>query len=226
MTVTEPQTEVSDRALAGWEIVSIVSSLAIAEWIVFAFAGTSKAIGAVPVLLALAFMVLSHRLRNEGLRDLGFRLDNFLQAIRLLILPMLFVLAICLLLARWLHSPIDFLRWHPGSPLAAQLALGFAWGLAQQYALQGFINRRAQVSCGRGWVSIVLVAAIFSALHLPNPVLASATFVGGLIWAAAYQRVPNLFALAASHCLMTWALVATVPPAMLQHLRIGFRYFG
>jgi|SRR5437867_46640 len=226
MSSVEQKTEVSERALAGWEIVSIVSSLAIAEWIVFSFAGASKAIGAVPVLLALAFMVFSHRLRREGLRDLGFRLDNLVSAVLLLILPMLLVLAICLLLARWFHSPVDFLRWHPGSPLAAQLALGFAWGLAQQYALQGFINRRAQICCRRGWLSIVLVAAVFSALHLPNPVLASATFVGGLIWATVYQRAPNLFALAASHCLMTWVLVATLPPAVLQHLRIGFRYFG
>ena len=226
MSSVEQQTVINERALAGWEILSIACSLAIAEWITFAFAGASKAIGAIPVILALALMVLSHRLRNEGLRDLGFRLDNFVNAVRLLILPMLLVLGICLLLARWFHSPVDFFRWHPGSFLAVQLALGFAWGLAQQYVLQGFINRRAQVYCGRGWLSIALVAAIFSALHLPNPVLAAATFVGGLIWAAVYQRVPNLFALAASHCLITWVLVATYPPAVLQHLRIGFRYFG
>ena len=44
MSSVEQKTEVSERALAGWEIVSIVSSLAIAEWIVFSFAGASKAI--------------------------------------------------------------------------------------------------------------------------------------------------------------------------------------
>src|SRR5437016_9492912 len=97
MSSVEQQTVINERALAGWEIVSIVSSLAIAEWITFAFAGASKAIGAIPVILALALMVLSHRLRNEGLRDLGFRLDNFVNAVRLLILPMLLVLGICLL---------------------------------------------------------------------------------------------------------------------------------
>lgn len=226
MTTVERQNEVGGRALEGWEIVSVVSSFAIAEWIIAAFAGGGKAIGAVPVILALGFMIVSHRLRNESFRDLGFRFDNFVRALALLVLPMLAAVGVCIVIARWFHSPIDFSRWHPDLPLALQLALGFAWGLAQQYVLQGFLNRRVQLIWGRGWVGILLVAVIFSALHLPNPALVVATFIGGVIWAAIYQRVPNLFALAISHCLMTWVLVATIPPSALQHLRIGFRYFG
>src|SRR5207302_1083450 len=83
MSSVGQQTVFNERALAGSEIVSIACSLSIAEWITFAFAGASKAIGAVPVILALALMVLSHRLRNDGLRDLGFRLGNFVSAFRL-----------------------------------------------------------------------------------------------------------------------------------------------
>jgi membrane protease YdiL (CAAX protease family) len=226
MTTVDEHLSVSGRSLAGWEIVSIISSFAIAEWITAAFAGAGKAIGAVPVVLALGFMIVSHRLRGESLRDLGFRFDNLFRGLALLLLPMLLAAGVCLVIARWFHSPIDFSRWHPSLPLALQLVLGLGWGLAQQYVLQGFINRRAQLIWGSGWVGILLVAAIFSALHLPNPALVAATLVGGVIWAAIYQRVPNLFALALSHCLMTWVLVATIPPSALQHLRIGFRYFG
>jgi membrane protease YdiL (CAAX protease family) len=96
----------------------------------------------------------------------------------------------------------------------------------QQYVLQAFFNRRAQMVWGRGWLSISVVAAIFAAIHLPNLWLALATFIGGIVWAAVYQRAPNLLALSISHGLMTWVLITTVPQVALQSLRVGFKYFG
>ncbi|HEU4479283.1 MAG TPA: hypothetical protein VFR80_12260, partial [Pyrinomonadaceae bacterium] len=77
-----------DKSLAAWEIVSVVSSCLIAEWVITAVAGGSNALIAVPIILAFAYMFCSHKLRAESLRDLGFRLDNFGKAARLLILPM------------------------------------------------------------------------------------------------------------------------------------------
>ena len=218
--------ETGDRPLAAWEIASIVSSILIAEWIAASVAGGNRFIVAIPIALAFAFMIVSHRLRNETLRDLGFRFDNFLQSGLLLLPPMVLVGVLCLALGRWFGGQTNFLRWHTGTPIIGQLVLGFAWGLLQQYVLQGFINRRTQLIVGRGWLSVFLVAAVFAALHLPNAWLVVATFTGGVVWAAVYQRVPNLFALALSHSLMTWVVVSTLPPSALHHLRIGFKYFG
>jgi len=144
----------------------------------------------------------------------------------LLLLPML-ATTVVLLMVGWLSvAGINFLRWRSGSALVVQLVLGFGWGLVQQYVLQGFINRRAIIVFGRGWLSVLLVAAIFAALHFPNAWLAVATFVGGFVWAAVYQRAPNIFALALSHSLMTWVFISTTPAWALHHLRIGFSYFG
>jgi membrane protease YdiL (CAAX protease family) len=70
------------------------------------------------------------------------------------------------------------------------------------------------------------VAFIFALIHLPNLWLAVATFVGGVIWAAVYQRAPNLLALGLSHGVMTWVLISCVPQSALQSLRVGFKYFG
>jgi membrane protease YdiL (CAAX protease family) len=218
--------DAGERPLAVWEIASIVSSMFIAEWIAASVAGGSRFVVAIPITLAFAFMIVSHRLRNETLRDLGFRFDNFQRAGLLLLLPMVVVAVLCLTLGRWFGGQTNFQAWHAGTPVIVQLALGFGWGLAQQYVLQGFINRRAQLVLGRGWLSVLLVAAVFSALHLPNVWLAVATFTGGVVWAAVYQRAPNLFALAVSHSLMTWVIVATLPASALHHLRIGFKYFG
>ena len=219
------QLSLSDQSLAGWEIASVVSSILIAEWLAATAAGFSKAIIAVPVTLAILVIILSHRLRRESLRDIGFRFDNFARALLLLAVPVLVTALLCLLVGWRLGTPLNFLRWHSNRYLVLQLAVGFCWALAQQYVLQGFVNRRAMIVAGRGWGSILIVAAIFGMLHLPNMWITAITFIGGVIWATVYQRVPNLFAIAITHSVMTWFIVSTLPPTALHHLRVGLGYF-
>lgn len=212
---------IGERMLAAWEIISVTLSFLIAEWVVPLFARHSLSVGAIPLCLGLSLMLYSHRARGEKARDIGWRMDNFVRALRLLALPMLVVsvlLVITGLLANGFRADKVYVwRWLAWLP---------AWALIQQYALQGFINRRAQILCGRGFGSIVLVGCIFAVLHLPNPWLACATFVGGSIWGGVYQRYPNLPALAISHTLMSLVLVWALPPSMMSNLRVGFRYFG
>lgn len=214
-----------DRSLALWEIVSVIISCLIAEWVITAVAGVSNALIIVPIIFAFGFMFWSHRLRGESLRGIGFRLDNFDKAARLLILPMVLG-SVILIGIGYFYGSIDFSRWRGGGALLGMPLLGIAWGLVQQYALQGFINRRAQIVWGPGPVSILVVAVLFAAFHLPNPALMAATFVGGLVWATVYQRAPNLFALAISHGLMTWILISTVPGKLLHGLRVGYKFIG
>ena len=217
---------ITDRALAAWEIVSVTCSALIAEWILSAGTGRGKLIVAIPTTLAFILVIYSHILRGESLRDLGFRVDNFLPAIKLLLLPMMIIAGIALLIGFLSGTRPDFFRWHAERLILLQLALGFGWGFLQQYVLQSFMNRRAQIIWGRGPASILLTALIFSLLHFPNPWLMLVTFAGGVVWAFVYQRQPNLFALAFSHAVMTWMLVSTLPPSTLNHLRIGFKYFA
>src|SRR3989442_7753173 len=154
----------TDRAVALWEIVSLVTSCLIAEWVVLSFVGNSKLIGAIPVGLALLLMIFSHQQRNETLRMIGFRLDNFLPAVRLLVLPTIGAAALILLVG-WLSSKAGFeLR-----PFRPRFLLVPFWALFQQYAVQGFINRRSQILLGRGVKSIALVTFVFAMVHLPNP---------------------------------------------------------
>ena len=208
------------KGLALWEILSVVTSCLLVEWLVFAFVGRSKLIGSVPVLLALGFMLFSHREHGETLKDIGFRIDNFFAACRLLLLPTVLVVVV-VVAVNWFSSHAIF-----GSPWRDRFLLLPLWALFQQYVLNGFINRRAALALGKGTKSIVLVAVVFSVLHLPNPLLAILTFIGGLVWATVYQRQPNLFALALSHAVSSLTLALTVSPKLLDSLRVGFKYFG
>ena len=213
--------EMEDRSLAGWEIASVVSSLLIAEWIVLSFVGRGKLVGAIPVVLAFVFMYLSHRIHGETMREVGFRTDNFLRAARFLFLPTL-AAGLLIVLVGWLSGGLRFGQL-ASRPRFLLLPL---WAFAQQYVMQGFVNRRAQVFLSPGARSVILVAAVFSLLHLPNVPLAGATFLGGLLWAAAYQRAPNLLAPAISHAALSSLLAFSIPPAWLNSLRVGFKYFG
>jgi len=208
------------REFAIWEIISVVSSALLMEWVVLSFAGKSKLVGAVPVLLALGLMIYSHYDRGETLSEIGFRTDNFIAACRLLLLPTA-VVVLLVIAAVWLTSHAIHL-----APWRDRFLLLPLWALFQQYALNGFINRRAQLALGKGLKSVVLVAIVFALLHFPNPLLAILTFVGGLVWATVYQRQPNLFALALSHAVSSLTLALTVSPKLLESLRVGFKYFG
>ncbi len=212
---------INNRILAAWEIVSVASSFLIVAWIVMPFAPDER-LGLIPLGLALVLMFLSHRTRRETLREIGWRFDNFGRACGLLALPML--LCGCVILALgWRKQSLHFdkallWRWSLWLPI---------WGLLQQYVLQGFINRRAQIVCGKSGIhSVLIVAAVFALLHLPNPWLALATFAGGALWAYVYQQAPNLFALGLSHGLMALLLASSLSAATLNNLRVGFRYFG
>src|SRR5262245_7804172 len=117
--------------LATWEILSVLISCLIAEWEVLAFIGTNKIALAIPIVLALALMISSHRMYGERLHDLGFRFDNFLAAVTLLIIPTVVVLALIIFVSGLTDRPF---RW--------RFLLVPFWALFQQYALQGYLNRR------------------------------------------------------------------------------------
>lgn len=214
-----------DRALAAWEIVAASMSALVAEWVVGTLAGRGRLLLLIPVTTAIALMLLSHRIRGESARAVGWRLDNFWDAARLLLLPMLVVSALLVGLG-WYAGTLDFSRWEGGQSIMGVPGLSLVWGPLQQYALQGFINRRAQVALGRGTLSVLLVGLLFALFHLPNPWLTFATFAGGLLWAYVYQRTPNILAVGLSHSLMTWVMISSVPPGALHNLRVGFKYFG
>jgi membrane protease YdiL (CAAX protease family) len=209
------------KRLALWEIVSIFSSVVITEWLLLSVGDNDKLMFCVPVALAFLLMVVSHVLRGENFRDIGIRWDNFGAAVVQVAIPTL-ILGGLIVAVGWFVSSLHFGEFLNRS---RYLLLPF-WALLQQYAVQGFINRRAQIAYGLGWKSVLIVAILFGLLHLPNLGFAALTFAMCVVWAVIYQRTPNLFALAVSHTVLAILLGLSLPSTWLSGLRVGFKAFG
>ena len=218
---TTPPAQYLAKFLAFAEIISILLSCLIAEWVFLSFFRLQRWLIMLPIAIALGYMLLSHRAYKESPRELGFRFDNLIPALRLVLWPTLIAVVVVVAVGWYLTGAPALDRL-----LRPRLLLVPAWALVQQYALQGFINRRAQVALGKTRWSVVMVAVVFAMLHLPNPALSGLTLIGGLIWAATYQREANLFALAASHTVASLSLAMAIPLNVINGLRVGFKYFG
>jgi len=103
------------------------------------------------------------------------------------------------------------------------LALLMAWAAGQQFALETVLLREAQAVTSRR-TGIVLAAALFGALHLPNPFLAPVTFLAALGWCWIYDRHPNLLPLALSHAVSTLVILSALDAGLTGRLRIGYAY--
>jgi hypothetical protein len=115
--------------------------------------------------------------------------------------------------------------WHDRRDAWTSLALLIPWGLGQQFTLQTVFLREAQATVGRP-AGIVLAAALFAALHLPNPWLSVMTLAGALAWCWIYDRHPNVLPLGLSHALLTLAVLRAFDEAMTGHLRVGAAYLS
>ena len=182
-------------------------------WVALPFADVRGPWRILPVALVLA-VTIAH---NRRTGDWGFSRRALLPA---------FVWSIVLTI------PIVSAFWYIGHamgppPVRRAPVLDFLyviiWGGAQQLVLQTVVLRETQRVAPRA--AVPLAAAIFAALHAPNPFLMTVTFVGGLAWCWIYARAPNIIPLALSHATATTVVLLSFNPAVTGGLRTGWRYF-
>ncbi|HET7226187.1 MAG TPA: CPBP family glutamic-type intramembrane protease [Candidatus Eisenbacteria bacterium] len=202
--------------MSGWaEPLLFVALLSAFIWIAPAL---PLALAVACILGLAAIPIASNILHHDAPARLGFRLDNLTAAARH-VAPVTALGALAIVAAGRLSGAA------PRADIALA-ALGYPlWGLAQQYALQGFVHRRIAERWGENRTAAALSAGLFALVHLPNPVLVAGTAVAGYGWCRAHQRAPNLVVLALSHALLAALLLAALPLAWHHDLRIGPTYW-
>jgi hypothetical protein len=101
----------------------------------------------------------------------------------------------------------------------------FAFCLLQQVALNSLIMNRLLFLTGRVWPSVLAAAAIFAALHWPNPVLVPATFVAGVAMTALFARDRNILPITFWQAILGSLLAWAFPLAWHHGLRVGPGYY-
>jgi membrane protease YdiL (CAAX protease family) len=191
--------------------ISILASIFVYVWIIEPHVGRDAVI--MPAALVV-ILTIWHDLRNGewgfSWRVLG---PGLWRALAVTLAAALLILGVGAM-AGTLHDRRDFL---------GSLAPLVLWGGAQQWVLQTVVLREAQRASSRAR-GIVIAAALFGAIHLPNPLLAPVTGAAALIWCSIYDRHANIIPLALSHGLGTLALRYAFDEATLGHLRIGASY--
>jgi membrane protease YdiL (CAAX protease family) len=113
-----------------------------------------------------------------------------------------------------------------GSPIPFSRSWEYAiWALIQEFILQSlFFTRLESIFGGRR--AMVYSASLYAMAHLPNPVLAPLSFVGGLIFCDLFRRYRNLFPIGIIHAALGVTIAASLPEPWLHHMRVGIGYLA
>jgi hypothetical protein len=169
----------------------------------------------------LGMVLLSHVLRQEHARTLGFRARNMGECWREFAPPLAFLSLLMLASGILLHTmrPIGV------EAAMAAWAAYLPWGIFQQYALNGYFFNRFQAVLGPRTASPI-AAALFCGAHAPNWLLMVVAFPAGYYSTRVYQRYRNLYFLGLAHATVGFLLFLVVPDSVSHHLHVGPGWFG
>jgi CAAX prenyl protease-like protein len=168
----------------------------------------------------LAFAFASSVAHGDSRARLGIRLDTIGACARRIVVPTAVAILVFIVMGRltgnrtapdWSRAPAGILRYT-------------GWALLQQYALQDVVLLRLK-DAGMTRRAPTAAAVLFAVMHLPNAGLMLLTFAGGWVWCRAFDRAPNLLALAVSHALAALAADQWLPDTFIRGLRVGPGYF-
>ncbi len=185
--------------------------------------------GAVWVMASLFYLLSVQYARWKSIKALpatesslakegGIRWDTFFPCLRV-VSPFLVVFIFLIVVIYISEGQPTLCR-----NLPLRYLLYFLWALFQQYLLQGFIVVRLRsFGKSRVWTAF-LTGLIFASVHLPNPGLTVATFIGGWILSYAFLIYPNLFSVAIAHSLIAVSMKCFLPKTILANMYVGIYY--
>jgi hypothetical protein len=168
---------------------------------------------------AAAVITVLVALRFEGWKAAGFRWTNLLRA-SWVIAAALAVGAAVLIAAAQFHT----LRLPQPSHILDRYAGYALWACVQQFLLQAFFLSRIMRVVGKPGKAVLAAAILFSAAHLPNPLLVPLTLLWGLAACLHFLRYRNLIPLAVAHAILGIVLTMTLPGPAHHSMRVGLGY--
>ena len=157
-----------------------------------------QVLSAIPIIL---FFIYSDFIDRKSFQDIGLRLDGWRESFKILLVFTL------------IGIPVLYLIWQPFFPVnkffykESSFWEGFipktVEALFQQYIFLTFFFRRYRdIFYPRIYIAVIFSALTFSLIHIPTPPLVIFCFIAGIVWAATYNKYPNLFTIAVSHAVL------------------------
>jgi len=200
------------------ELGCLILLVEIIEWIV-PLTAYPRGAYAVPASLLLLLLMVCFVRDGVSATELGIRFDN-LPRVFSRILPALSLFVLLTVAIGISAGTLDF-----GKRFYSMLITVPLWAFIQQYMLLAFAHRRVRLIIGTGTRAELATAALFAALHLPNPILTVVCAAGGFIWARVYDRDPNLLANALTHAIASAFLANSLQHTLLKNMVVGYNYF-
>lgn len=171
---------------------------------------------AIPILLLVA---VSWCLRGDNLTALGLRRKSSPEAngsMLMIFITFWWMLSLIALLVNP-ELPAKLMQTDFWLKYGKKILFYLPWALFQQIYANGYFANRLNALTGNSTKTALWVGLIFSALHLPNPVLMAVTFIGGALSAHFFLKGGSLYYLALTH-----AVLAPTTRMFLDYsLRIG-----
>jgi hypothetical protein len=172
-------------------------------------------------LIAFATLIVCVLWRTPKIRALGVGLRGMAGAS--IAIPAAFLVSSALILIAWRTGTLKIL--YGDRPVSWHAIFYAIWALEQQFILNSFFYVRFEGLLGDKTRALFVTALLFSLVHIPNPVLMPATFIGGLFFVELFRRFRNIYPLAVAHAMLGLTLAITIPDDWLRHMRVGLGFF-
>jgi len=170
----------------------------------------------------LAVVLASHVAHRDTLRGLGLAFVE-LRASARLILPLAAALYVLVVILGFASGRLALIA--PGRRTLASFAGYLIWCAFQQYVAQSYFHCRLMSLIPNRHVSSLVVALLFGAAHIPNPILMVATTLGGFVLSEVFARHRNIWPLALAQAAGGFLIAALSPASLIHNMRVGPGYF-
>ncbi len=171
--------------------------------------------------LATVWIVGITLLRRPSLRSLGLTGRGLRESLWVVAVGLLFVAAV-LTAAHFAGTLHDY---SANGDLAVRAAGYLIWAFEQEFILQSFIFTRLESGLHRGSSAVLIAALLFSAAHIPSPVLVVGSFFMAYLFCSVFRRYRNLYPLTLTHWLLGLAISLSLPDWLGHHMHVGIGYF-